>query len=195
MQRSTINQYGFSILEVLVVLTISSILLSTLMTSMVASSRVTTALSSQNHESSKHFFFDLQFSALVSEIYEWNHPDLSKQVSFHGDRTEFSGVFANVFSEAKQVTAFSVTVKRSDNNLTRLHLSHVGEEQIWLETDSTISFQYIDERGTKTNSWPVEKETSNFLAAPIHNVVLPVAIVMNIEDDGSLIEKVFILND
>ena len=193
MKRSADIRNGFSLLEVLVVLTISSILLTTLMASVIASSRVTNALNIQNSEASIRFFFDLQFDALISEIYERQHPDFVEPAVFEGERTEFSGVFANIFSAGQPVTQFSVYVQKQNDNLNRLRLKHDDQDDIWLETSGDITFLYIDDEGTKNETWPAEKKVADLGINSYGKVVLPAAIVLKIADATSSIEKVYVL--
>ncbi|MEC7290019.1 MAG: prepilin-type N-terminal cleavage/methylation domain-containing protein [Pseudomonadota bacterium] len=169
------SQHGFSLIEVLAVLIISSTLLVSLNTLVMMSQRSYLEFSAESADRSKEFFFEHQFAALISALEYRPHPDVEGPCQLTGNSDGFSGCFYDVFDDARSAKAFSISIQTVDGGST-VKLTYGESEFDWAVSAQAISVGYMNANGTVVAEWPPQQTQQ---VARNDDPVVPRGVVLN----------------
>ena len=154
-QLPTSSQHGFSLIEVLAVLIISSTLLVSMNTLVMMSQRSFIEFSDASAARSQEFFFEQQFAAFIDALEQDSHPDIDDSCRLSGTETEFSGCFYNIFHEDRPIQLFQLAIANTDD-ASILRIEFEDNTIDWTRSDQPISISYLHDDGTRGAEWPPE---------------------------------------
>lgn len=166
------SQQGFSLVEVLAVLIISSTLLVSLNSLVMMSQRSYLEFSAESADRSKEFFFEHQFAALISALEYRPHPDVEGPCQLTGNSDGFSGCFYDVFDDARSAKAFSVSIQTVDGGST-VTLTYADATYEWAVTEQIVTLGYMNDGGAVAAEWPPQQSRPN------NDPIVPRGVVLN----------------
>lgn len=166
------SEQGFSLVEVLAVLIISSTLLVSLNTLVMMSQRSYFEFSADSADRAKDFFFEHQFAALISSLEHRPHPDVEGPCQLTGNAQSFSGCFYDVFDAARGAQAFTVSIETTDG-VSTVKLSYGEAEFDWAISERVVSIGYMNASGVVAAEWPPQQSRPN------DDPIVPRGVVLN----------------
>ncbi len=178
------TQQGFSLIEVLAVLIISSTLLVSLNTLVMMSQRSFIEFTDASNARSQEFFFEQQFAAFAGALEQDSHPDIEESCRLTGTETKLNGCFYNVFKDDRPVQLFEISIAKTDGtNVMRLEIDETAVE--WTQSTKTIAIGYMTADGETGSAWPPEQTappSTSPNAAAFDRPPTPRAIVLEFGD-------------